>query len=98
MTRQLAIPFSAPAGLVRAVIVGREGEDFTDRDRCFARRIQPLPVRTDSHVRELERLRASLSMAYPGSAPLARAGEYAITPRELTVLGPMSSARTASPA
>ncbi|MEU6392347.1 LuxR C-terminal-related transcriptional regulator [Streptomyces sp. NPDC046939] len=94
VTQQLAIPLDAPAGVVRSVVLGRDGGNFTDRDRRFAQRLQPLLVRIDHHVRELERLRAALPPPFTDSA--ATADAYAITPREMTVLGLLSEGLTAA--
>lgn len=99
VTRQLALPLRAPNGVIRTFVVGRDGQDFSDRDRAFARRVQPLLVGLDCHVRELESLRAALS-ARAGDpdrrTPEQRAAACGVTPRELTVLGFLAEGLTAA--
>lgn len=97
VTRQLALPLRAPAGVIRTFVIGRDGHDFNDRDRAFARRVQPLLVGLDCHLRELDSLRAALpaSASVPDLTPQQRAAEYGITPRELTVLGLLTEGLTA---
>ncbi|MFH0521404.1 response regulator transcription factor [Streptomyces sp. M41] len=98
VTRQLALPLPAPAGVIRTFVIGRDGPDFSDRDLAFARRLQPLLVAVDCHVRELGALRAALPAASsgPDRDPERRAAECGITPRELTVLGLLAEGLTAA--
>ncbi|WP_329294873.1 response regulator transcription factor [Streptomyces pseudovenezuelae] len=89
---QIALPLRAPTGAVRSFLVCRPtGESVTDHDRLYARRIQPLLVRVDSHLRELQRLRATVP---DPPQPLRRAEEHGITPRELTVLSLLAEGLT----
>ncbi|MEU6348384.1 LuxR C-terminal-related transcriptional regulator [Streptomyces sp. NPDC047072] len=90
---QIALPLRAPAGAIRSFLLCRPpGERVTERDLLYARRIQPLLVRVDSHLRELERLRTA---APDRPRPQRRAAEHGLTPRELTVLSLLAEGLTA---
>ncbi|MFF3378989.1 response regulator transcription factor [Streptomyces sp. NPDC002680] len=93
---QIALPLRAPAGQIRSFLLCRPtGERVTEQDRLYARRIQPLLIRIDSHLRELQRLRAG-SSAPDTPQPEQRAVEHGITPRELTVLSLLAQGLTAA--
>ncbi|MCC3769528.1 response regulator transcription factor [Streptomyces sp. UNOC14_S4] len=91
-TQQLGIPLPAEGDVLRAVSLGREGSDFSDRELDFAARVRPLIVSSDKHVRELLRLRASVP---PPADPVASAVQIGLTPREQTVLGLLAEGLTA---
>jgi DNA-binding CsgD family transcriptional regulator len=88
-TRHLGVPMPAPPGAVRCLLVCRPGRDFSTRDREFARRIQPLLIRLDRHLIELQKLHASLP------APVQPAAKVGVSPRELTVLALLAEGLTA---
>jgi len=89
-TRHLALPLPAPAGVARSFVVCRSGPDFTDRDREFARRLQPLLVSVDRHVTAVQ---------HPsGPAVTTGAGELGLTPRERVVLSLLAEGLTAAAA
>jgi DNA-binding CsgD family transcriptional regulator len=99
MTRQmvLAVP-AAPAWpgappTWRTCLIGRSGSDFTAGNRRFAAHLQPVLVRLDRHLAELNRLRAMSAAASP---PEQRAADVGLTPRELTVLALLAEGLTAS--
>jgi len=79
---QLAIPLPGPRHMFRSIALGRSDGDFTEHHRQFARRLQPLLVTLDRHVRAARRWQVT---APPGAA--ARAADVGLTSRELTVLG-----------
>ncbi|MEO3755642.1 LuxR C-terminal-related transcriptional regulator [Streptomyces sp. B6B3] len=69
--------------------------DFTEEERAYALRVQPLLVAVDAHQRQLERWRAMVDRAgATGGAAEARAKpraeerarQYKLTPREVVVL------------
>ena len=102
---QLSIPLAATSGRHRGYAVVRSGrDDFTARDRAYARRLQPLLVQIDRHHREIHRLRAAerhlpqprLQSAAPAAQPLDRAADYRLTPRELIVLSLLADGLTAA--
>jgi DNA-binding CsgD family transcriptional regulator len=95
VTRQLSLPLRASPGAHRGFVIARNGRDFTDHDRAFARRVQPLFGRIDSHLLELQRLR---EFAPPGPAACReeRAAAVGLTPRELTVLALLAEGLTAA--
>ncbi|MFF4155945.1 response regulator transcription factor [Streptomyces sp. NPDC001678] len=67
-THQLGIPLLGFPGEMRAVSLGRRG-DFTAHELAFTARVQPLLLRADRHVRELDRLRRAVADAVPGAVP-----------------------------
>jgi DNA-binding CsgD family transcriptional regulator len=83
----LGIPLPAPSGTTRGFVVYHtDGDgDFTERERAYARRVQPLLVAVDAHHRELERWRV-LASAGPAAVPDELAEAHKLTPREVTVL------------
>jgi DNA-binding CsgD family transcriptional regulator len=94
---QLALPLRAPAGVIRSFLICRPiGEEVADRDRTYARRIQPLLVRIDSHLRELQQLRDSTPVSSAAGLAEERAAAFAITPRELMVLGLLATGMPAA--
>ncbi|MFC5720171.1 response regulator transcription factor [Streptomyces gamaensis] len=85
-TQQIALPLPGGPPGHRALSFGRVG-DFHDRDVEFLRRVQPLLVTMDSHLRELSRLRAAVA-----AAPTP--DDHGLTPRETTVLGLLAEGLT----
>jgi DNA-binding CsgD family transcriptional regulator len=84
VTQQIVILLHAAPGFLRSVTVARVGgRDFGARDRAVARRLQPLLIRVDNHLRELRRVRPE-------------AGSHDLTPRELTVLALLAGNLTAA--
>lgn len=78
-TRVMGLPLRAPAGIVRIVVIHRSGKDFTDHERTFARRLQPLLASADSHLRHIRRWRDTVTDE-------RGVIDYKLTPREITVL------------
>ncbi len=70
-------------------MLGRPGLDFTDRERAFVRRLQPLLRRVDGHVRQLKRWQAKAGDGFD------RAAELKLTNREITVLSLLAAGLTA---
>jgi DNA-binding CsgD family transcriptional regulator len=101
-TRHIAIPLSpAGTGGLRALIVHRDGRDFTDRERAYVHRLQPLLTGLDRHIAELRGWRRTVA-ELPGSATDRAATDQAddcrLTPRELTVLHLLGQGLTAEAA
>ncbi|MEU7576520.1 LuxR C-terminal-related transcriptional regulator [Streptomyces sp. NPDC041068] len=96
VTQQLALPLRAPPGVIRTLVIGRDGTDFSERDRAVARRLQPLLMGIDSHLRQLDVLRRSVPATSAPRTPELRAAEHGITPRELTVLTLLAQGLTAA--
>lgn len=100
VTRQivLAVPSAAgypAASLTRRVcLISRSGKDFTLADRNFAGQVQPVLMRLDRHLGELDRLRR---LAAGGAdVPERRAAGIGLTPRELAVLALLAEGLTAT--
>lgn len=89
VTRQLALVVPTSTRTWRTCLISRSGSDFTDANREFARRIQPVVSRLDRHLRELDRLREL------ERAQSVAAAEIGLTPRELTVLALLAEGLTA---
>jgi DNA-binding CsgD family transcriptional regulator len=85
-THQIALPLTAPTGVLHAFLLGREGRDFNDRERAYLQRIQPLLIRTDAHHRQVRRWRRSSGGGDPA--------ECGLTPREVTVLSLLADGLT----
>jgi len=96
VTRQIALPLPSAPGIIRTIVIGRSGENFTDRDREIICRLQSPLARIDSHARELERLRRRTPPANDPAALASRSAQHGITPRELTVLGLLAEGLTAA--
>ena len=88
-TRHIALPLHDLSGANRGFVLGRSGMDFTDRERAFVRRLQPLLRRVDGHVRQLKRWQ---DKAIDGPE---RAAELKLTNREITVLSLLAAGLTA---
>jgi DNA-binding CsgD family transcriptional regulator len=86
--RQLSLPLHAPPRVARSYFVYRAGMEFDDRERAFARRIQPVLQRLDCHMRIFEQYRRGQP------SPITSGVE--LTPRELTVLALLGEGLTAS--
>jgi DNA-binding CsgD family transcriptional regulator len=82
----LCVPLPAQAGTLRGFTVYHAvGDgDFTEAERAYARRVQPLLVAVDAHERQMARWRALVDRA--GGRPYDRVRECNLTPREVTVL------------
>jgi DNA-binding CsgD family transcriptional regulator len=89
-TRHIALPLHDLSGANRGFVLGRAGMDFTDRERAFVRRLQPLLRRLDGHVRQLKRWQ---DKAMADGAD--RAAELRLTNREITVLSLLAAGLTA---
>ncbi|MFI1968098.1 helix-turn-helix transcriptional regulator [Streptomyces cinnamoneus] len=89
VTQQVGLPLTAGPGVVRLVIVGRDGR-FGSRELAFAARVRPLLEAVGGHVRERRRLRAMTP-----ALPAGRLTGHGLTPRELTVLGLLAEGLTA---
>jgi DNA-binding CsgD family transcriptional regulator len=90
----LALPVQAKP--FRGLGIQRVDHDFSDRDVELARRLQPLLVAMDRHLRSLRRWRSAWSgEAQPRSAEEVAAA-LRITPRELTVLASLADGLTAT--
>ena len=90
---QLSIPVETLPGGVRAVEVGRTGEEFTTEDLAVARRLEPLLV-------GLDRQCAALSgyagwVAWPQAVEIAQV-DVRLTARELAVLALLAEGHTAA--
>ncbi|TVT53618.1 response regulator transcription factor [Amycolatopsis rhizosphaerae] len=82
----LGLPVASQDGVVRGFLVYHRAEDFTDRERAYAERIQPLLAGADAQSHRLRRWRSSVSESEE------RAAEYRLTPREVVVLGLLAEA------
>jgi len=89
VTRHIALPLHDLSGANRGFVLGRAGMDFTDRERAFVRRLQPLLRRVDGHVRQLKRWQDKATEG------LDRAAELKLTNREITVLSLLAAGLTA---
>ncbi|MEV6243070.1 LuxR C-terminal-related transcriptional regulator [Lentzea sp. NPDC051838] len=85
-THQIAVPLAAPTGVLYSFLLGRRGRDFTQRERAYLQRVQPLLLRADAHQRQLRRSRE----ASGGTDPSA----LGITAREVTVLSLLAEGLT----
>jgi DNA-binding CsgD family transcriptional regulator len=91
-TWDIALPLHAPAGVVRAFVVGRPAPDFTERERAILQQLQPLLTSADAHLRQLDRWRRTAAEDLPSSTDVAV--QLRITPRELVVLGALAEGLT----
>lgn len=89
----LPVPASAMHGM-RSFVVCRPDPDFDDRDREFARRLQPLLTGVDRHLDELQHLRDKTGDAARCIDPRQRAADIGLTARELTVLALLAEGLT----
>lgn len=98
ITRQLMLSVPPPAlrpgtpPTWRVCLISRSGRDFTQANREFAGRLQPVLVRLDRHLTELHRLR---TVSGTFARPEQKAVEVGLTPRELTVLALLARGLTA---
>lgn len=60
VTHQLALPMNSPQGAIRSFLVSRPDEDFSDRDKTFAKRMQPVLNGLDTHIRHMHQWRTSV--------------------------------------
>jgi DNA-binding CsgD family transcriptional regulator len=84
-----AVPLPSTPGSCRCFVVHRASGMFTDHDRAYTQRIQPLLASMDAHFRLLSRWQAG---------PLARsdaATTHKLSPREMAVLILLAEAQTA---
>jgi DNA-binding CsgD family transcriptional regulator len=86
--RQLALPLPDQTGTRMALSIGRPGKDFTDRERTYARRLQPLLAGMEAQRRHFTRW-------HRGGADTTLATEHGLTPREQTVIGLLAEGLTA---
>lgn len=89
-TQQLAIPLGVPNGHFASVTLGRAGTDFDQHQRLLARRLQPLLVGLDRHLRAAARWQHD---ATPGAVDAAAA--FRLTAREVAVLELLARGLTA---
>ncbi|WP_343949811.1 helix-turn-helix transcriptional regulator [Nonomuraea longicatena] len=82
--RQLALPLNSRPGQIRGVIMSRSGRGFTDRDLEYADLARSLLDTVAAHEK-----------AVFGLPQLADPAEYAITPREMSVLALLDEGLTA---
>jgi len=90
-TRHIAVALPAPLGSIRALLFGRPGRNFSDRDRSFLQRVQPLLSGADAQIRELGRWRRSVDSGRAGEV----VADVRLTPRELATLGLLAQSLTA---
>ncbi|MEU7909033.1 LuxR C-terminal-related transcriptional regulator [Actinoplanes sp. NPDC049118] len=95
VSRQLAVPLPGVPGSLRFLSVSRDGRDYSDRDRAFALRLQPLLIQIDRLTMELRRLRQALPASMRSDLE-PRISACSITPRELTVLALLAQGLTAA--
>lgn len=104
-TRHISVALPAPAGDLRALLIGRPGRNYDDSDRAFLQRVQPLLVAADAAVRQLRRWRESIraAAATEGVAAVADAAAalddvvaaVRLTPREAATLSLLAGSLTA---
>lgn len=100
VNRQIAVVVPSSGGQPhakqtwRVCLISRSGRDFTVGNRAFACHLQPLLMRIDHHLSELQRLRNLTPADSP--SPEERAAELGLTPRELTVLTLLAEGLTAT--
>ncbi|MEV7010922.1 helix-turn-helix transcriptional regulator [Streptosporangium sp. NPDC051022] len=90
----LGVPLPDIDGHVRGFVVHRAGEDFGERDRLYAERIQPLLAGAAAQHGLLARWQSLVERPGPREATdrpgpreaAGRAERYGLTPREITVL------------
>ncbi|MET7808856.1 helix-turn-helix transcriptional regulator [Micromonospora chersina] len=82
--QHLLIPLQGAVGRVRYVGGARGGRQFSDRERDYLRRIQPLLRGADAHHRTLCRLRQATPLHGAANGPAA--AEAGLTAREEVVL------------
>lgn len=90
-THQIALPLLPRTGVLNAFLLGREGRDFSDRERAYLERIRPLLVGADAQLKQLRRWRSTLTEPDPDG----QAAECRLTPREVAVLGLLADGLTA---
>ncbi|MDG9701544.1 LuxR C-terminal-related transcriptional regulator [Streptomyces sp. DH37] len=91
----LGLPLPDSRRPVRGFLIHRDRE-FTDREREYARRVQPLIAGADAHRRHLLRWRASQPAGPQAPDPSRLSAEYGLTPREITVLTLLGDALSAT--
>ncbi|RKN08590.1 helix-turn-helix transcriptional regulator [Streptomyces radicis] len=65
----LAVPLPGPPGVARGFIVYHERDDFAERERAYARRVQSLLAAIDAHRRHLARWRARVECPARADCP-----------------------------
>jgi DNA-binding CsgD family transcriptional regulator len=93
VVRHIAIPLpSLASGRFRTFVVHRDGADFSDRERTYVRRLQPLLVSVDRFVRQLSDWGSAMRAA---DRPLDAVADTKLTPREISVLTLLADGMTA---
>ncbi len=96
LANQLAVPLGGLDGAVRIIGIGRAGsEDFTERDKDMARRLQPVLISLDAHLCYVRRRHEPIIIASNDSNQIPDTTDRKLTPRELTVLISLSDGLTA---
>jgi DNA-binding CsgD family transcriptional regulator len=89
---ELFVPLRTGPERFRCLSVGRPTHDFTDAERAFSARLQPLLNAVGSHMTRLRHWQACA----PAGEPAGQAAAYGLTGRELTVLSLLSGSLTAA--
>jgi DNA-binding CsgD family transcriptional regulator len=91
--QQIAVPM----GITRSFLICRPpGEQIAERDLAYARRVQPLLLAADKHVRCMRRWLASLTSSPTTTDPAEQAARLGVTARELAVLMLLADGLTAT--
>ena len=93
VVRHIALPLPGlESGRFRTFVVHRDGGDFSDRERTYVRRMQPLLISVDRFVRQIADWGSAMR---EDSLPLESVTEAKLTPREVAVLALLADAMTA---
>ncbi len=84
--QHLAIPLTAPAGVIRMFAVGRPTDIYHDNEITLAQKIQPILTSVDNHLNHYRRWRDTQQRSGHPADLDNLASQYRLTPRELTVL------------
>jgi DNA-binding CsgD family transcriptional regulator len=95
-TRHISLPLHDLDGVNRGFVLGRSGTDFTDRERAYVQRLQPLLGRVDAHLRHLRRWQDAPAPPEDCGDKVSRAAALHVTARELTVLALLADGLTAA--